>query len=41
MGGAFSMHGMKHEYKILVRKPKWKRHLENLGIDGRIISEWI
>jgi hypothetical protein len=28
---------MRHEYKILVGKPEWKRPLGRLGVDGRII----
>jgi len=27
--------------KVLVWKPEGKDHLENLGIEGRIISKWI
>jgi len=26
-------------YRIFARKPEGKRHMEDLGIDGRIISE--
>jgi hypothetical protein len=28
-------------YKILVGKPKGKNHLEDQGVDGSILSEWI
>jgi hypothetical protein len=28
-------------YKVLVGKPGWKRPLEDLGMDERIILEWI
>jgi hypothetical protein len=28
-------------YKIVARKPEGKDHLEDLGIDGRIIVHWI
>jgi hypothetical protein len=28
-------------YKILVGKPEWKRHSEDLGVDGRIILKLI
>jgi hypothetical protein len=27
-------------YRVLVEKPKGKKHLEDLGIDGRIILIW-
>jgi hypothetical protein len=27
--------------KILVGKPERNNHLEDLGVDGKIISEWI
>jgi len=32
---------MKNAHKILIQKVKEKIHLEDLGIDGRIILEWI
>jgi hypothetical protein len=28
-------------YNILVGKPKEKSHLKELGVDGKIILEWI
>jgi hypothetical protein len=28
-------------YRILVGKPKGKNHLEDRGVDGRIVLEWI
>jgi hypothetical protein len=28
---------MRNAYKILVRKPEWKNHLEDLDTDGKII----
>jgi len=27
--------------RVLVRKPERKKHLEDLGLDGRIILQWI
>jgi hypothetical protein len=32
---------MRNAYKILVRKLKGRDHWEDLGVDGKIISEWI
>jgi hypothetical protein len=32
---------MRNAYKILVGKPERKRPLEDLGIDRKIILEWI
>jgi hypothetical protein len=32
---------MRNVYKILVRKSEGKDHLEDLGVDGSIIPEWI
>jgi hypothetical protein len=28
---------MRNVYKILIRKPEGKNHLEDLGVDGRVI----
>jgi hypothetical protein len=28
-------------YRVLVRKPEEKNHLEDPGVDGRIILRWI
>jgi hypothetical protein len=35
------MGDMRNAYIILVGKPKGKRLLFNLGLDGRIILKWI
>jgi hypothetical protein len=32
---------MKSAYTILAGKPEGKRNLEDLDLDGKIISEWI
>jgi hypothetical protein len=32
---------IRNAYKMLVRKPERKNHLEDLGIGGRTILEWI
>jgi hypothetical protein len=32
---------MRNIYRILVRKPEGKMSLEDPGIDGKIILEWI
>jgi hypothetical protein len=32
---------LRNSYSILVRKPEGKDHLEDLGVDGEIILEWI
>jgi hypothetical protein len=41
MGGACSTHGKDEKYKILVGKPEGKNNSKNLGVDGKIILEWI
>jgi hypothetical protein len=32
---------MRNDYTISVRKPKGENHSEDLGVDGRIMLEWI
>jgi hypothetical protein len=32
---------MRNAYKILVGKPEGKSHLNNVDMDGRIMSKWI
>jgi hypothetical protein len=32
---------VKHIFEILIGKHEGKNHLEDLGMDGRITSEWI
>jgi len=42
MGGARSIYGERRSlYRILVRKTEGKGHLEDPGIDERIILRWI
>jgi hypothetical protein len=35
------MRQMRNAYSILVRKLKRRDHLEDIGVDGRIILEWV
>jgi hypothetical protein len=32
---------VRNAYNILVTKPEGRDHLEDLGVDGRIILEWV
>jgi len=41
MGYVGRMEDMRTAYKILVREPEGKKPLEYLGVDERIILEWI
>jgi hypothetical protein len=45
MGGACSTHGGEKRctqgFRVLMRKPEGKDHLEDQGVDGRIILPWI
>jgi len=41
MGHVARMGIMKNAYKILIGKPEGRDHLEDLDLDGKIISEWI
>jgi hypothetical protein len=43
VGGACSTHGEggRGAYRILLEKPDGKNHLEDRGVDGRIILKWI
>jgi len=40
MGGACSTYG-RGAYRVLVGKPEGGDHLEDSGIDGRIMLRWI
>jgi len=41
IGHVARMGEMRKAYIMLVGKPEGKSHSEDLGIDGRIILEWI
>jgi hypothetical protein len=42
MGESCSTHGeMRTVYMVLVGKPEGKHHSGDLGVDGRVILEWI
>jgi hypothetical protein len=32
---------IRRAYRVLVGKPEGRRHLENPGVDGKIILKWI
>jgi len=40
-GHVARMGEMRNAYSNLVRKPEWNRSLGGLGVDGKIILEWI
>jgi hypothetical protein len=40
-GHVVHMGEMKNEYKILVENLNARDHLEDIGVDGRIILKWI
>jgi hypothetical protein len=40
MGGACSTH-VRNAYNVLVESLKGRVHSEDLGVDGRIILEWV
>jgi hypothetical protein len=41
MGGTCSERVVDDEYKFFVGKYEWKKPLEDLVVDGRIILKWI
>jgi hypothetical protein len=42
MDGACSTYGENRDvYRGLVRKPERKNHLEDTGVDGRIMLRWV
>jgi hypothetical protein len=41
MGGSCSTHDMRNEYKIWSENLNGRDHSEDLGIDGKIVLEWI
>jgi hypothetical protein len=40
-GQAARIGDMRNAYNIMVRKPKGRVHLEDIGIDGKIMLVWI
>jgi hypothetical protein len=40
-GHVADMEEIRNAYKILVGEPERKNHSEGIGVDGRIILEWI
>jgi len=41
MGKACSVIKMRNAFKIIVRKCEGKRPLKDLGVDGKIMLQWI
>jgi hypothetical protein len=42
MGGARgTLRERKGAYRVLVERPKGKKHLEDVGVEGRIMLKWI
>jgi hypothetical protein len=41
VGYVARMGEMRNAYRVLVGKPERKNHAEDLGVDGRMMLEWI
>lgn len=41
LGGACGKFGEKNAYRILLKRCESKRHLKNLGVDGRLILKFV
>jgi hypothetical protein len=41
MGRACSTYDRRGTYRVLVGKPERRNHMEDPGVDGRIILKWI